>query len=110
MGVIVNARITNTAQAAVTNQIDLNPALASGISASTEIKAKDKTFANIVYGELLKNLEVAKTALIQETPSIVVVDELKLPKRNKLDWYLGLLVGFFAGGFASLLFYFKLKR
>ena len=110
LGVIVNARTLATAQAAVTNQIDINPALASGISASTEIKSKDKTFANIVYGELLKNLEVAKTALIQETPSIVVVDELKLPKRNKLDWYLGLLVGFFAGGFASLLFYFKLKR
>jgi hypothetical protein len=110
LGVVVNARTLATAQAAVTNQIDINPALASGISASTEIKSKDKTFANIVYGELLKNLEVAKTALIQETPSIVVVDELKLPKRNKLDWYLGLLVGFFAGGFASLLFYFKLKR
>ena len=40
----------------------------------------------------------------------MVVDELKLPKRNKVDWYMGLLAGLFAGGFASLLFYFKLKR
>jgi hypothetical protein len=110
LGVIVNARTLATAQAAVTNQIDINPALASGIAASTEIKAKDKTFANIVYGELLKNLEVAKTALIQETPSIVIVDELKLPKRNKLDWYIGLLVGLMAGTVVTTLYYFKLKR
>jgi hypothetical protein len=110
LGVIVNARTLATAQAAVVNQIDINPALAANISASTEIKSKDKTFANIVYGELLKNLEVAKTALIQETPSIVIVDELKLPKRNKLDWYVGLLVGLIAGSVVTTLYYFKLKR
>ena len=110
LGVIVNARTLATAQAAVANQIDINPALAANISASTEIKSKDKTFANIVYGELLKNLEVAKTALIQETPSIVIVDELKLPKRNKLDWYVGLLVGLIAGSVVTTLYYFKLKR
>ena len=33
LGVIVNARTLATAQAAVTNQIDINPALASGIAA-----------------------------------------------------------------------------
>jgi hypothetical protein len=110
LGLIVNARTLASAQANVTDQLDINPALAATITASTEIKAKDKTFANIVYGELLKNLEVAKTALIQETPSIVVVDELKLPKPNKLDWYEGLIFGVLFGLVATTLFYFTLKR
>ena len=74
------------------------------------IKSKDKTFANIVYGELLKNLELAKTGLIQETPSIVVVDELKLPIKQNTDWWMGVITGGLLGAVVGMFYFFKLKR
>ena len=85
-------------------------ALSAEPSANAEIKLKDKTFANIVYGELLKNLEIAKTGLIQETPSIVVVDELKLPLKQQVDWWMGVLTGGLLGSLAGMVYFFKLKR
>ncbi|MFZ9241263.1 MAG: hypothetical protein ACO22R_08975, partial [Chitinophagaceae bacterium] len=78
--------------------------------AAAEIKSKDKAFASIIYGELLKNLELLKTALIQETPSIMIVDENKIPKRDILKWYWGIVFGIFIGGLFGVLYYFRLNR
>lgn len=109
IGAMLNSKTYDAASANVENQIDINLALAQPIAAA-EIKTKDKAFASVIYGELLKNLEVLKTALIQETPSIMIVDENKIPKRDILKWYWGIFFGMLLGGVVGVLYYFRLKR
>ena len=109
MGKVVNAKTIAAAYSNMDVLIDANQAMAIS-NASAEIKAKDKTMANIVFGELLKNLEVAKTSLIQETPSIIVVDETKLPLKNELKWYWAALVGAIVGALLGMLLFFKFSR
>jgi hypothetical protein len=108
IGAMLNSKTFDAASANVENQIDINLALAQPIAAA-EIKSKDKAFASLIYGELLKNLEVLKTALIQETPSIMVVDENKIPKRDILKWYWSVFFGMVFGGLSGILYYFRLN-
>jgi hypothetical protein len=109
LGKTVNAKTLASAYSNLDVLIDANQAMAVS-NASAEIKAKDKTMANIVYGELLKNLEVAKTSLIQETPSIIIVDETKLPLKNELKWYLAVVTGAFFGTLLGMLVFFKFGK
>jgi predicted transcriptional regulator len=109
LGKVVNAKTIAAAYSNLDVLIDANQAMAIS-NASAEINSKDKTMANIVFGELLKNLEVAKTSLIQETPSIIVVDETKLPLKNELKWYWAALVGAIVGALLGLLLFFKFSR
>jgi len=109
LGRILNAKTYDAAIADVENQIDVNLALAQPM-ANSEIKSKDKTISSLIYGELLKNLEVLKTSLIQETPSILIVDDMLIPKREQLKWYWAVIMGLFLGGTFGVLYYFNLKR
>ena len=108
LGKMVNEKTFASAYSNLDIMIDANQAMAES-NASAEIKSKDKTVANIVYGELLKNLEVAKTSLIQETPSIIVVDETKLPIKNELKWYWAIFWGGSFGGIIALFLFNKRK-
>ena len=108
LGKMVNEKTLAAAYSNLDILIDANQAMAQS-NASAEIKSKDKTMANIVYGELLKNLEVAKTSLIQETPSIIVVDETKLPIKNELKWYWAIFWGGSFGGIIALFLFNKRK-
>jgi len=58
----------------------------------------DVQASTAIYGEIVKNLEVSKMSLLQETPLIQLIDEpiLPLPVRN-----LGKLKGIILGGFIS---------
>lgn len=77
--------------------IDLNPAYSTS-SVPAEITARDKMVLSTIYAEVVKNLEINKTALIQETPTVEIVDRPELPlKLNKVKWYAGLLQGCIAG-------------
>ena len=63
--------------------LDGNPAYASP-SVSAEISSRDKTMQSLIYSEIVKNLEISKTALIQETPTVQIVDSPEMPlKKNK---------------------------
>ena len=76
--------------------LNLNPADVSA-QGSAEISQRDKMVLSTVYAELVKNLEISKTALVQETPTIQITDKPILPLENdELKWYEGLLIGFFA--------------
>jgi hypothetical protein len=47
-----------------------------------------------IYAELMKNLEVSKAALIQETPTVQIVDQTGFPlERIETKWYEGILLG-----------------
>jgi hypothetical protein len=76
--------------------LNLNPADISAQS-SSEISQRDKIVLSTIYAELIKNLEISKTALVQETPTIQITDKPILPlEKEEMKWYEGLLFGFFA--------------
>ena len=61
---------------------------------------------NTMYLEIVKNLEISKLTLLNQTPIIQIIDRpilpLKVEKKSKI--FLGLL-GAFLGGFLSLFFF-----
>ena len=87
--------------------LNLNPADVNAPVVS-EISQRDKVVLSNTYLELMKNLETAKLALIQETPSIQITDGPVLPlEKEEVKWYEGLLVGM-AAPFLLLLVFFLL--
>ncbi len=77
----LSAILNNKTFGAATNQqslIDVNP----GIKVATinaEISTREKTMVGTIFAEVVKNLELAKTLLSQETPSIQIVDQSSFP-------------------------------
>jgi len=64
--------------------LDANPVYAAP-EVNAEITTRDKYTQGTIYAEIIKNLEISKTALIQETPTIQVVDDPEIPlKTNKI--------------------------
>lgn len=91
--------------------LDVNPAYSS-VGVSNEVQERDKRVLQTIYSEIIKNLEVSRTMLIQETPTFQIVDEPEFPlKKNKLKYPKGIALGIFlAGLFYSLyLLLFKQK-
>ena len=97
-----------TYAAAVSQQslVDANPALRTAPIAS-EISSREKTMAATIFAEVVKNLELSKTILNQETPVIQLVDQSTLPlPKEKTSKLKSLITGGFLAGFlviASLL-------
>ena len=53
-----------------------------------------------IFSETVQNLEVSKTMLAQETPTVQVVDEPELPlKKNKLKYPVAMVAGALIGLF-----------
>jgi hypothetical protein len=57
-----------------------------------------------IYAEIVKNLEISRTMLIQETPTFQVVDEPELPlKKNRIGYLISIIYGgLIAGIFGAL--------
>lgn len=92
LSTILNTR-TYSAAASQQNLIDVNPALRMA-PVSAEIKARDKTIVATIFAEVTKNLEIAKVALSQETPTIQLVDESTLPlKKEKAGKFVSIIIG-----------------
>ncbi len=73
--------------------LNINPANINA-PAFSEISQRDKMVLTTIYGELMKNLEVSKAALIQETPTVQIVDSPSFPlERIETKWYEGILMG-----------------
>ena len=92
-----------TYSASVANKIllDANPAYPT-TNVGTELRERDKMVLSTIYSEVVKNLEVSKTMLMQETPTFQIVDEPELPlKKNELRYLKGMIL--FAMGFIVLL-------
>ena len=68
-------------------------------------KQTDITVLSTAYGEILKNLEIAKFNLLRETPLITVIDEPLQPLRNLQKGRLfGAIVGGFIFGILGILY------
>jgi len=69
-------------------------------------KQIDLQVASTAYGEVIKNLEIAKITLQKETPLIQVIDKPILPlEREKASRLKGMIVGGFLSGFLAIGFF-----
>ncbi len=96
-----------TVSNAAANQLllDGNPAYSSPMI-DAEISTRNKFIQSTVYAEIVKNLEVSKTALLQETPTVQIVDYPEFPlKDNKIGWLVAGLVGGLIGLSLSTIFF-----
>lgn len=91
-------RKTYSASAANNVLLDVNPAYPTA-NVGVELKERDKMVLQTIYAEIIKNLEISRTMLIQETPAFQIVDEPELPlKKNRTGYlksmvYGGLILG-----------------
>jgi hypothetical protein len=98
--------VSKTYEAAATQQslVDLNPALRLA-PVSGEISNRDKAMIATIFAEVVKNLEIAKVALNQETPTIQLVDQSSLPlKTEKVSKLISFIIGGLLIGFLVVLF------
>ena len=95
---------TYSAAASQQSLIDANPALRS-VPIAAEITTRDKTMAATIFGEVIKNLEISKTMLNQETPVIQMVDQSTLPLfKEKVGKLKSIALGGILAGFLTVLF------
>jgi phosphotransferase system glucose/maltose/N-acetylglucosamine-specific IIC component len=62
---------------------------------------------NLIYADLNKSIDLTRTALIQETPTIEIIDTPDLPlKKEEVKWYFALVIGLLIGVVVYVLFFF----
>ena len=103
IGRLLNQK-TYTAAASNSIMLDVNPAYPTA-NVATELKQRDKMVLQTIYAEIVKNLEISRTMLIQETPTFQVVDEPELPlTKNRLGYLKAIVYGMlFAGLFGAVI-------
>ena len=90
--------------------IDLNPAYTEA-RVNNEVQERDKRVLQTIYSEIIKNLEVSRSMLIQETPTFQIVDEPEIPlKKNKLKYPKGIILGMFFAGLIYSLYLLLFKK
>jgi len=95
---------TYSAAASQQSLVDVNPALKTS-AINSEITTRDKTMAATVFAEVVKNLELSKTLLNQETPVIQIVDQSTFPlEKEKTSKLKSLILGGFLAGFLTILY------
>jgi hypothetical protein len=100
---VLNSK-TYSAAASQQSLVDANPALKTS-AISSEISTRDKTMAATVFAEVVKNLELSKTLLNQETPIIQIVDQSTFPlEKEKTSKLKSLILGGFLAGFLTILY------
>jgi hypothetical protein len=101
------ALLNNKTYAAAVSQqslVDANPALRTAPIAS-EISSREKTMAATIFAEVVKNLEMSKTILSQETPVIQMVDQSTLPlPKEKVSKLKSLIMGGLLAVFLVIVF------
>lgn len=101
---------TTTSIDASRDLLDANPAFSQNKEVTVEISGRDKIVQATIFAELTKNLEASKTTLLQETPTIQVVDAPEMPlKKNETSFILSILAGAVALKLMTVvgLFFFK---
>jgi hypothetical protein len=104
LGILLDRKTYSSAEASQ-GLLDANPAYSSPM-VNAEISSRNKFIQSTIYAEVVKNLEVSRTSLIQETPTVQIIDSPELPlKKNKVLMLTGGLTGFFAGLGIAILFF-----
>ena len=110
IGSLLNYRTEVSVRKDIINQ---NPSYVS-TEVDVEISNREKGMLGVIYSDVNKSLDITKTALLQETPTIEIIDTPDLPlKKIEVKWYfaaaLGLLMGIVLYVFASFWFKFSGK-
>lgn len=88
----------NTYAAASSQGINLNPGMFT-LNVPTEMHIRDKMIAQTVFAEVIKNLEMAKMSLAQDTPLIEVIDKPFLPlSKKRMSRSISIVLGGFITG------------
>jgi hypothetical protein len=77
--VLLNRRSYEAATSVV---LDVNPALRSA-SVPVELKQRDKAILGTLYAEVVKNLELSRLTLSEQTPVIFILDRASFPLEDK---------------------------
>ena len=100
----LNASLNGVASA-IDAAPNANPQLIS-LKVSAQKKQIDVQAATAIYGEIVKNLELAKISYRQETPLIQVIDKPVLPlKKNKVDKISASFVGLFITNLLMVIYF-----
>ncbi len=101
---ILSELTQKTFQAAESEDLNQNPVLKVA-TVKTEYMTRDKAILQTMYGEVVRNLEMAKMSLSEETPVIQVVDVPRYPLTVKhLGAKMGFVLGMILGGFLASCF------
>lgn len=93
-----------TYSVAAAQDINMNP-VRSVAKVGAEMGQRDKVVLQTMYGEVVKNLEMSRMAMSQETPLIQIVDPPMLPlEKKRLGKTKGIIVGGLLAGFLSIAF------
>ena len=96
LGILLNRKTLSSAEASL-QTLDVNEAYATPF-VNAEISSRDKFMQSTVYAEIIKNLELSKTSLAQESPTVQILDAPEFPlKKNKISKLKYAVVGFFGG-------------
>ncbi|MBE9585152.1 lipopolysaccharide biosynthesis protein [Mucilaginibacter sp. JRF] len=102
---VLNSSINGVA-AAIDAAPNANPLLLT-LRVPSQKKQIDVQASTAIYGEIVKNLEISKISLRQETPLIQLIDQPILPLEiHKAGKITSSLAGLFLGAFASILMLF----
>lgn len=102
-------RKTYTATAANEIMLDKNPAYVTQ-NVNIELKQRDKAVLQSIYAEIVKNLEVSRTILLQETPTFQIVDEPELPlTKNRTGYLKSIVYGMVIMGLVACLYFLATK-
>ncbi len=86
-----------------------NPQLLS-LRVPSQRRQVDVQASSAVYGEIVKNLEIAQISLRQDIPLIQIIDQPVLPlENNRVTAAKGIILGFLLGGFV-IVFGLMLKK
>jgi hypothetical protein len=100
---------TKSYNAAAFQILDPNVAYKS-VSVPGELSQRDKTIVYSIYAEVVKNLEMGRMSLVNQTPNIQILDQPKYPlidQRKSLLFLMavGAMIGLFIGLMASVYIY-----
>ena len=106
IGALLNYRTEASANKDIINQ---NPSYVS-TEVDVEISNREKGMLSIIYGDVNKSLDITRTALIQETPTIEIIDTPDLPlKKEEVKWYFASTLGLILGLLLSIIAYLWIK-
>ena len=106
IGALLNYRTEASANKDIINQ---NPSYVS-TEVDVEISNREKGMLSIIYGDVNKSLDITRTALIQETPTIEIIDTPDLPlKKTEVKWYFASALGLIIGLLLSVIAFLWLK-
>lgn len=99
--------IFNGAVAARASQADAVPNAVRQVASVGVIRSQSNMqVAGATYAEMIKNLEVMKMTINQETPLVQVIDAPVYPlEKQRLGKAKGILIGGLAGGFLAILWF-----